>query len=217
GPAVLLLTAVPLLTFPLVPLSHMVSPRPYSEWRTPPEMGVVDEGSRLLLTLNHRDGFSIDRYEAPNQVGVTPTTGASPAEADAMCRARGMRLCASRDWYEACSNFGRSFYSAPSYPYERAALSRLRRECNLHDEARAKGLQPSGALPRCKSVAGVVDMTGNAYEWVRMGHLDGFWGLAGSYHGYSDAQTPACGFRVLIHEAQLDIIDRGATGSRCCR
>jgi hypothetical protein len=60
-------------------------------------------------------------------------------------------------------------------------------------------------------------MVGNAYEWVRMAELDGFWGLAGSYYGYSDAQTPSCGFRVLVHASQSGVIDLQATGFRCCQ
>lgn len=210
GPAILLLTAVPLVSFPLVPLSYMVQADPtWSRADGPKE----DPGTP---TIPVGAGIVIDRHEHPNRPGELPTTGLSPREADARCQAEGKVLCDSVDWYRACSDDGERFYVVRSYPYQASALSRIRRECNLQTDDRPAALSPSGTMSRCRSADGVEDMVGNAYEWVRLVGLDGFWGLAGSYYRYSDAQTPSCGFRVLVHESQLGVIDLDATGARCC-
>ena len=59
-------------------------------------------------------------------------------------------------------------------------------------------------------------MAGNAFEWVKMSGDMPFYGLAGGFYGYADAQTPSCGFRVLIHPLQMPILEKEAIGFRCC-
>ena len=167
---------------------------------------------------------TIDRYEHPNELGALPTTGLGPAEAAAACERAGAQLCTSVDWFEACSDGGRAFYPFPSAPWDPAAWARVRRDCNVRHPDRARGLLPAGEMARCHGRPHVHDLAGNAFEWVRLGpdrgdtsgSLEGFWGLAGSWYGYSDAQTTSCGFRVMVHETQLDIIDLSAVGFRCC-
>jgi hypothetical protein len=217
GPAILVLTLVPLLTFPLIPLSHAVAPSPRADARPKAQGLSPKESETVAIAASRLPAFEIDRFEHPNRRGEVPTTGLSPRDAEAQCAAEGKTLCESVAWYEACSNHGDRFYLVPSYPYQASALSRLRRECNLRRADGPGALRPAGAMERCKGAYGVSDLAGNAYEWVRVPDLDGFWGLAGSYYGYSDAQTPSCGFRVLVHDSQLDVIDLGAIGFRCCR
>ncbi|MGB0592037.1 MAG: SUMF1/EgtB/PvdO family nonheme iron enzyme [Myxococcota bacterium] len=217
GPAILLMTLVPLLTFPLIPLSHRVKPTSIVPLVMDAHQGSATRGATVSIAASRVPAFEIDRFEHPNEEGNMPTTGLSPREAEAQCAKEGKVLCDSVGWYEACSNHGDRFYLVTSYPYQASALSRLRRECNLRSADGPGAMMPSGAMARCHGAYGVSDLAGNAYEWVRVPELQGFWGLAGSYYGYSDAQTPSCGFRVLIHEAQLGVIDRGATGFRCCK
>ena len=216
GPALIVLALIPLLTFPFVPLSHGVTKATREPSTTKAQKAVKSEGPRVSIASKRLPPFTIDRYEHPNVLGEMPTRGQTPQQAAALCAAQNQHLCGSVAWYEACSNQGERFYLVPSYPYQASALSRLRRECNLRGSEGAARMLPSGAMARCKGAYGVHDLTGNAYEWVQVPELDGFWGLAGSYYAYSDAQTPSCGFRVLVHEAQLGIIDLDATGFRCC-
>ena len=217
GPAILILTLIPLLTFPLIPLSHSVEPAASAKAASPPPTKPSPTQPTVTIAESRIAAFVVDRFEHPNRAGERPITGLSPRDAEAQCAAEGKTLCESVQWYEACSHHGDRFYQVPSYPYQASALSRLRRECNLRGPDGPGTLRPSGEMARCHGAYGVGDLAGNAYEWVRIPELEGFWGLAGSYYGYSDAQTPSCGFRVLVHEAQLDVIDLGATGFRCCR
>ena len=216
GPAILLLTLVPLTTFPLIPLSHMVHPAHAARGELPKAPKLKKEARSAKVMASRVPAFEIDRYEHPNALGTMPTRGLGPSEAEAHCRAEGKVLCESVAWYEACSNHGERFYLVPSHPYQQSALQRLRRECNLRTHEGAGTMMAAGAMPRCRGAYGVHDLAGNAYEWVRLPELEGFWGLAGSYYAYSDAQTPSCGFRVLVHERQVDIVDLEATGFRCC-
>ncbi len=119
----------------------------------------------------------MDRYEYPNQPGVSPTVMVSWYEARRLCRAQGKRLCTETEWTFTCE--GPSFNP---YPY---GLSRDRTACRidyqpsapdrarlgdsryeLDESARLYGAMPSGSMPRCVSWAGVHDMTGNVDEWT---------------------------------------------------
>ena len=88
------------------------------------------------------------------------------------------------------------------------------RRCNLG--APGGAIRPSGAGEGCENEAGIHDLAGNAWEWVRLEDRPGWWGLAGGYFRYSDEQTPSCAFRLLVHEAQLPALDLGVVGFRCC-
>ena len=161
---------------------------------------------------------TIDRYEHPNVRGQLPTLSPTPAAAAAACLAEGKHLCDSQEWYEACSDAGDTFYVVKSAPYDPIAIRRLLEVCNVRHPDRPPELEAAGARPRCYGRLRVHDLVGNAFEWVRLdGMPAGFWGLAGSYYRYSDAQTMSCGFRVLVHESQLELIEPGGVGFRCCR
>ena len=119
----------------------------------------------------------IDRYEYPNQPGVSPTVMVSWYEARRLCRAQNKRLCTETEWTFSCE--GPNF---TPYPY---GLSRDRTACRIDfqpsapdrarlgdsryeidESARLYGAMPSGSMPRCVSWAGVHDMTGNVDEWT---------------------------------------------------
>jgi hypothetical protein len=139
----------------------------------------------------------MDRYEWPNQRGALPSVMVSYEAAEALCAARGRRLCTEDEWAFACS--GEALLPYP-YGRERSAdactvdlFARAPNRALLHssDHAlrnaeveRVYMASPSGARPSCRSVFGVHDLTGNVDEWVRSTRsygqpsalMGGFWG-----------------------------------------
>ena len=172
--------------------------------------------------------FQIDRFEHPNVRGELPHTGLTPAEADRACRAAGKHVCTAEEWFQACSDGGRHTYPLPARRGEGAlgAWRRLVRACNLGPLRPDSRLEPSGSRAGCRGPTGAADTAGNAFEWVRLapgpgafaraGSEAGFWGLAGSYYGYEDLQSPSCAYAMIVHEAQLPILDLAVVGFRCC-
>ncbi|MCA9622417.1 MAG: SUMF1/EgtB/PvdO family nonheme iron enzyme [Myxococcales bacterium] len=121
--------------------------------------------------------FCIDRYEYPGRVGMKPAVRVSYREAEEACEAEGKRICAADEWMLACEG-------QATLPYP-TGLERDASACNLdrrprrpdgaalaepHDVSveveRLDQRMPIGALPRCKSPFGVMDMSGNVAEWV---------------------------------------------------
>jgi sulfatase modifying factor 1 len=119
----------------------------------------------------------IDRYEYPNQAGVSPTVMASWYDARRLCRAQGKRLCTETEWTFSCEGPAMSPYpygiardrTACRIDYQPSAPDRARLgdpRYDLDESARLYGAMPSGTMPRCVSWAGVHDMTGNVDEWT---------------------------------------------------
>jgi hypothetical protein len=100
--------------------------------------------------------FCIDKYEYPNKEGTNPQTGVSWADAQKWCEQSGKRLCTAEEWQWACS--GREGYV---YPY---GIVFEKENCNTDGDKR---IEPSGNRNRCISKFGVMDMSGNVFEWVR--------------------------------------------------
>jgi hypothetical protein len=101
-------------------------------------------------------------------------------EAKGLCEEQGKRLCTEDEWTFACEG-----EEATPYPY---GYDRDPTACAIDSKWRAfneRAMQPrdgyeakaemdrlwqghaSGAMPRCKSVFGVFDMTGNVDEWTK--------------------------------------------------
>lgn len=124
--------------------------------------------------------FCMDRFEYPNQKGVYPWIMVSWYEAEDLCADEGKRLCSEDEWTFACEG-----EEATPYPYgyvrdPGACISdspwRAFSESAMRPRDGAGAMAemdrlwqgfPSGAQPRCKSKAGVYDMTGNVDEWTR--------------------------------------------------
>lgn len=112
--------------------------------------------------------FCIDReeYATPNAEGeMMPVVSKNWNEAQALCSARGARLCKETEWEFACEGPEMS-----PYPY---GWKRDSSVCNF-DKTNLGGAEdklndlraPLSAYPDCMSPFGVHDMVGNVDEWV---------------------------------------------------
>ncbi|MBT3343179.1 MAG: SUMF1/EgtB/PvdO family nonheme iron enzyme [Gemmatimonadetes bacterium] len=124
----------------------------------------VDDGGEV--------SYEMDVYEYPNQRGELPRHAASWFEANSLCAARGMRLCSSAEWLNACQGPQILEYSSSDDPATLPAAFGLR-FCNTEGSDIAgespdfSAVGPSGSFPNCTSPeTGVYDLTGNAFEWV---------------------------------------------------
>lgn len=141
--------------------------------------------------------FCMDRYEWPNHRGALPSVMVTFDTAEALCNARGRRLCTEDEWAFACS--GEELLPYP-YGRERSAdactidlYARAPNKPLLHSsntEVRATEVEriymatPSGTRANCRSPFGLYDLTGNVDEWVRATRsfgqysalMGGFWG-----------------------------------------
>lgn len=186
--------------------------------------------------------YEMDVYEYPNERGTVPYLVTNWFEAYALCEARGMRLCSSAEWQNACEGPQGLKYSSPD-DLEALPESFGLRFCNTEgsdlagegEEAVAPG--PSGSFPNCSNPEmGVYDLTGNAFEWVM--DIDIFNGRVGGVHLSNaeftfDCQTFSTNQPIPFAD-ELDLSDQAAVdsllaqpthagygvsgrGFRCCR
>jgi hypothetical protein len=106
--------------------------------------------------------FCIDLYEYPGGRTI-PRTGVSFAEAGRLCGLRGARLCADGEWERACRGAG-----GASYPYGQVYDDE---RCNANHAG--EPVAEAGSFPRCRSLSGAYDMSGNVAEWVASGAVRG--------------------------------------------
>jgi formylglycine-generating enzyme required for sulfatase activity len=176
--------------------------------------------SRCTGTLTHTR-FCIDRYEYPNVKGRLPVVMKTWIEAQALCTARGRRLCKDREWTLACEGEERL-----PYPY---GFTRDSAACNVDRPLsgpfprmlahQPRGVEislvdwrsPSGEMDRCTSPFGVHDMTGNVDEWVvnESGHHYES-GLKGGYWG---PVRDRCRPMTVAHDEKFAFYQ---IGFRCC-
>jgi formylglycine-generating enzyme required for sulfatase activity len=94
-----------------------------------------------------------------------PAAGVSWTVAERTCEADGRRLCTEAEWQFACEG-----EAATPYPYgnvrDSSACNFDRTDLYSADGSLRDGRQPSGAMPRCASPFGVLDMVGNMDEWT---------------------------------------------------
>jgi formylglycine-generating enzyme required for sulfatase activity len=168
--------------------------------------------------------YCIDRYEYPNQVGVSPATMVSYSEAKDACQVEGKRLCEAEEWFFACEG-------ARTWPYptgivrDAAACNIDRRTPRPNEEALAEPRDvsvemgrldqraASGSMRGCVSPFGIYDSSGNVAEWVHnREESDG--ARATALAGGSWAREPATCRRLdASHGASF----RAPTsGFRCC-
>ncbi len=112
-----------------------------------------------------------------------PVTGVVWAEADAYCHWTGLRLPTEAEWEKAARGT-----KALHYPWGNEWDST---RCNTA-ESGLGGVQPVGSYPRGASPYGVLDMAGNAAEWV----ADRF---DPTYYATSPSRNPAGPTLILDH------------------
>jgi len=98
----------------------------------------------------------IDKYEYPNTFGKVPVVNISFEEAQKICEKQGKRLCTWEEWQWACSGL-----EGFAYPY---GINLEKENCNTEG---TRIIEPSGSRNKCISKFGVLDMTGNVFEWVK--------------------------------------------------
>lgn len=115
------------------------------------EEGLTDEEIYL-------EGFCIDEFEYPNEIGEY-TIEASYDESKDYCESIGKRLCTGHEWQKACAG-----PEGLLYPWGDEWDDSI---CNTHtDDGLSRELAPAGSWENCVSFYGVYDMSGNMSEWT---------------------------------------------------
>ncbi len=159
--------------------------------------------TRCLAEKREHMSFCMDRFEYPNQVGEKPRVLVTYAQAKSLCASEGKRLCTENEHNFACEGPNMLPYATGHdrdsaacnidrpYVYPNRDRRMLTSEDCKKDErcsaemARLDQRHAIGSNTSCASWAGVVDINGNANEWVhrpekshphRGGLKGGWWG-----------------------------------------
>jgi len=102
----------------------------------------------------HLHEFTIDAYPYPNDPAQPPRTGVTRDQAQALCAARGRRLCTELEWERACKG-----PSNHTYPYgDTFSASKCTGSTTL--------LRASEQYAACSSAYGVKALYGAVWEWT---------------------------------------------------
>jgi sulfatase modifying factor 1 len=123
--------------------------------------------------------FCVDRFEYPNKRGEFPVIVVNWFEAKDICIREHKRLCTESEWSFACEGEEATPYpygyvreaeacmvDRPWIAFDPQALSQRSTDVTRKELERLWQGEPSGFRPRCRSVFGVYDMTGNIDEWT---------------------------------------------------
>jgi formylglycine-generating enzyme len=168
--------------------------------------------------------FCIDQFEYPNVRGQNPIIVVAYTEAASMCSASGKRLCTESEWTFACEGeeatpYPTGYVRDPDAcvldrnwrPFTEGALSPRDGDNARVELDRLWQAEPSGSRPKCKSVFGVYDMTGNVDEWTRTVRREGYASiLKGGYWGPVRAR---CRASTRAHDEGFVAYQQGF---RCC-
>jgi serine/threonine protein kinase/formylglycine-generating enzyme required for sulfatase activity len=162
-------------------------------------------GDRALSKVELRP-YCIDQYEFPNQPGLLPRVAAAFAEAEALCKNSGKRLCSEDEWETACRGPQdlRFPYGANFDPDA----------CNTQDrKENPRQTTVAGAFSRCKSGYGVWDLSGNAAEWTA-----GIFDPAGTERAVKGGHAARPGFddRCASRRKLSPAVHDVKVGFRCC-
>lgn len=124
--------------------------------------------------------FWIDRYEFPGVEGGKPLVYVDLATASDRCAQAGKRLCTAAEWRRACQGpQGLRFGYGPRFEAGRCHVEKALPSGHTSMMEPTALVAASGSHPDCATGEGVVDMIGNAEEWV----LDDWHGLEGMLEG----------------------------------
>jgi formylglycine-generating enzyme required for sulfatase activity len=111
----------------------------------------------------------IDRHEARIVDGrAEPAVDAPPAarvsfrEAERACAEAGFRLCTGPEWSRACAGAG----TRRRLPYGERWEPHRCNTAEWDDDLARIPVRESGAFPGCASPEGVLDLSGNVWEWT---------------------------------------------------
>jgi hypothetical protein len=198
--------------------------------RPPPvELGQLCPNSEEMIavpSVQGRDAFCIDRYEATIEAGdkaasarfVLPARGVTWFQAETACNNAGKRLCTAQEWETACRG-----PEDVTYPYGDAWEPST---CNGFDATRSDVVETGGMIfgvispddgqnraQGCVSSVGAYDMSGNVWEWNATTFFEIRRGIAGG--GF---RSNRIGLRCVTAETHAVPDEQNdAFGFRCCR
>ncbi|MDB4941856.1 MAG: Serine/threonine kinase [Labilithrix sp.] len=171
-------------------------------------------------------GYYIDLLPYPNEPGAIPTSNVTRDEAEALCAAKGKRLCSELEWERACKG-------PENLSYEYSDVYRAS-ACGTGVAPEEAARRPAGEHVVCKSGFGVADMHGGVWEWTdspwgrgsrekSLGVLRGGNSVAGELVGRcanaigrpTGKRAPTMGLRCCAgakNEAQVQLTVKGLPG-----
>lgn len=152
----------------------------------------------VSMAIGENGSFCIDRYEWPNIRGEKPVTNVTRVKAALHCYDVKKRLCRKEEWVAACMGMD-SLY----FPY---GMTYRKDACNTESGKTAV----SGKFTDCRNSIGIMDMTGNVWEWVDYQENHSYF-LAGG--GSASGNMSRCD---LTFPARVSHEDN-KVGFRCCK
>jgi formylglycine-generating enzyme required for sulfatase activity len=149
---------------------------------------------------------SVEKGRARARRGVRPATDVTSVQARAACQAAGKRLCRDEEWLAACRGERRQWH----FPYGEQYAPERCFGWERSQRQKATGPTKTGTHPRCATPEGILDLSGNAWEWTDRGPDQPAWLRGG---GFGNAfMDMACTAR----ERPTADYRSGAAGFRCC-
>lgn len=180
----------------------------------PAEMALV-EGAKVCVDRFESSAARDSKGKlgaAISKKGAIPVDSVAWVEADASCRAAGKRLCKSDEWTAACrGKDGKRFPYGKEFEPER---------CNTYQYGKKTGKtekRPAGSMPGCDNGSGVMDLSGNVWEWMadadQTGVLRQLWG--GGFANDNHEKELTCGFKKPMFQPPNG--NFSGIGYRCCK
>lgn len=140
--------------------------------------------------------------------GVKPLVNVTYYQAKKMCENSGKRLCKSDEFFAACDGISNYIY-----PYGNTYIANA---CNTNSSATSAA--PTGNYIKCVSYYGVVDMSGNVWEWTDTTYsVTGRAILGGSYASSPENTTCKSDLNAINNQTLPLTEKRDTLGFRCCK